>query len=261
MAPFENEALEDLLQLVVDAGNRGVSATRNATGEPNWSFGQSLFFSSTVATTIGYGHVTPLSQGGKVFCIFYAVFGIPLTLILLAALVRKLMIPASIFFGFLEARLGHRLGQLSLRLLHLTLVAMIVALVVLIVPACVFAQLEPEWQFLDAFYYCFISLTTIGLGDYIPGDSAGQQYRPLYKMFTTVYLLAGLTLVMLCLTIFSEIPELNVGHFFEPNADDLTLDQEKVRLNQPRVADHRTIIKVSSRRDLDDEDDDDYGRP
>jgi hypothetical protein len=64
-------------------------------------------------------------------------------------------------------------------------------------------------------------------------------------LYYSVYLLVGLTLVMLCLTIFSEIPELNVGHLFEPSADDLTLDQEKVRLNQPR-SDHRTIIKVGS---------------
>lgn len=36
------------------ASNRGVSAARNVSGGPNWSFGQSLFFSSTVVTTIGY---------------------------------------------------------------------------------------------------------------------------------------------------------------------------------------------------------------
>lgn len=58
----------------------------------------------------GYGHVTPLSQGGKVFCIFYAVFGIPLTLILLAALVRRLMVPTSAFLAFLENRLGEFQG-------------------------------------------------------------------------------------------------------------------------------------------------------
>lgn len=45
--------LEDLIEKIVSASNRGVSATRNASGEPNWSFGQSLFFSSTVVTTIG----------------------------------------------------------------------------------------------------------------------------------------------------------------------------------------------------------------
>jgi len=51
---FSSDAdLEALIEKIVSASNRGVSATRNASGEPNWSFGQSLFFSSTVVTTIG----------------------------------------------------------------------------------------------------------------------------------------------------------------------------------------------------------------
>lgn len=50
---FADEDLEGLLDEVIRASNRGVSASRNVSGGPNWSFGQSLFFSSTVVTTIG----------------------------------------------------------------------------------------------------------------------------------------------------------------------------------------------------------------
>jgi potassium channel subfamily K protein 1 len=60
-----DDDLEKLIEEVVKASNRGVSAARNASGEPNWSFGQSLFFSSTVVTTIGTNFVSICSNSLK----------------------------------------------------------------------------------------------------------------------------------------------------------------------------------------------------
>jgi len=67
-------------------------------------------------------------------------------------------------------------------------------------------------------------------------------------LLALVYLLLGLTLAMLVLTVFGGIPELHLGHLFDLSSDDLTMDQEKVRLNQNKSTDHRTIIKVCSSR-------------
>ncbi|GMR63133.1 hypothetical protein PMAYCL1PPCAC_33328, partial [Pristionchus mayeri] len=43
-----------------------------------WKFAGAFYFATTVITTIGYGHSTPMTTGGKVFCMFYALAGIPL---------------------------------------------------------------------------------------------------------------------------------------------------------------------------------------
>ncbi|XP_046388994.1 potassium channel subfamily K member 6-like isoform X2 [Ischnura elegans] len=239
-----DDALEDLIREVMEASKRGVSAARNVTGEPNWSFGQSLFFSSTVITTIGYGHVTPLSKGGKIFCMVYATLGIPLTLVLLTALVERLTSgPSSALLRAINSRLGHLYPPFTLRLLHLTLLLLLLAPLLFFIPAGIFSKLEPSWDYLDALYYCFISLTTIGLGDYVPGDNPDQPYRPLYKVATTVYLLVGLTLMMLALTVFYDIPQLNFGLFFLPRSDEAQTghggvpggigDSEKARLRTP----------------------------
>ncbi len=68
---------------------------------------------------------------------------------------------------------------------HLALVFSAVLTGFFLVPAAVFSWIEPEWGYLDALYYCFISLTTIGLGDYIPGDHEQQRFKAVYKIATT----------------------------------------------------------------------------
>lgn len=57
--------MEELIQEVIKASNRGVSASKNATGGPNWSLGQSLFFSCTLITTIGKFLESFLQKGVK----------------------------------------------------------------------------------------------------------------------------------------------------------------------------------------------------
>ena len=43
----------------------------------NWDYSQSIFFVITILTTIGYGHFAPVTVPGRIFCIFFAIIGIP----------------------------------------------------------------------------------------------------------------------------------------------------------------------------------------
>lgn len=126
--------------------------------------------------------MSPLSDGGKIFCVVYAVVGIPLTLILFTALVERLMVITSFLYDALVAGLSSSLRVLYIRLTHVFVIFCFVLVVVYLIPSAIFTIIENDWNFLDSFYYCFISMTTIGLGDYIPGDQLNQSYRPLYKI-------------------------------------------------------------------------------
>jgi hypothetical protein len=42
-----------------------------------WTFHSAFFFAGTVATTIGYGQLVPSTDESRIFCIIFAVIGIP----------------------------------------------------------------------------------------------------------------------------------------------------------------------------------------
>merc|ERR1712109_434190 len=209
--------LDDLIDEVIKANNRGVDVGRNGSSVASWSFGQSFFFSSTVVTTIGYGHQTPLSPEGKFFCILYALIGIPMTMLLITAVVDRLMMPVNLLLIWINNNMGHLYSPFSLRIFHLLLILLVILIALFLIPAAIFTCLEDQWGYLDSMYYCFVSLTTVGLGDFIPGDTPGQHLRPLYKACTTIYLLIGVTSMMLLLTVFYSIPEFDVSNFFLMN--------------------------------------------
>ncbi len=73
--------------------------------------------------------------------------------------------------------------------------------------AVLFKQWESEWGYLDGSYFCFISLSTTGFGDLVPGDSlitsAGGGVE-LSLIFCSMYLIIGMALIAMCFNLMQE---------------------------------------------------------
>lgn len=60
--------------------------------------------------------------------------------------------------------------KLYVRTAQLIITIFFIILFFWIFPAIIMVETE-QWTYLDSIYFCFISLTTIGLGDITPGTS------------------------------------------------------------------------------------------
>uniref|UniRef100_A0A803XPD7 Potassium two pore domain channel subfamily K member 1 n=1 Tax=Meleagris gallopavo TaxID=9103 RepID=A0A803XPD7_MELGA len=161
----------------------------------------------SVCFILGYGHTVPLSDGGKAFCIIYSVIGIPFTLLFLTAVVQRIIVYVTrrpvLYF---HIRWGF--SKQIVAIIHAVVLGFITVSCFFFIPAAIFSVLEDDWNFLESFYFCFISLSTIGLGDYVPGEGYNQKFRELYKIGITCYLLLGLIAMLVVLETFCELHEL-----------------------------------------------------
>lgn len=72
-------------------------------------------------------------------------------------------------------------------------VAVFVLLTYIIIGAKIYSSWE-DWGFFEAFYFVFISMSTIGFGDFVPKN-------PIFMMATIIYLIFGLALTSMCINV------------------------------------------------------------
>ncbi|CAD7013848.1 unnamed protein product [Ceratitis capitata] len=72
--------------------------------------------------------------------------------------------------------------------------------------AILFSRWE-EWDYLDGSYFCFISLSSIGFGDLVPGErviTADKDKVEVSFILCAVYLLLGMALIAMCFNLMQE---------------------------------------------------------
>ncbi|XP_058847649.1 potassium channel subfamily K member 16-like isoform X1 [Acipenser ruthenus] len=201
------EAVEKFVEVMTEAFKNGVNPIENKTSNySNWDFSSSFFFVETVVTTIGYGYLAPRTAGGQIFCVFFAMFGIPLNLIVLNHVGKTL--------SSCTDRLGKRLysrGMQKKTVKILTIIFFVVIGVVLFLalPPLMFCLME-DWSYREGVYYAFITLSTIGFGDYVVGVNHKPYYRALVA-FWILFGMAWLALLFNLLTTFYEDTEKKIS--------------------------------------------------
>uniref|UniRef100_H3C1R8 Potassium channel, subfamily K, member 5a n=1 Tax=Tetraodon nigroviridis TaxID=99883 RepID=H3C1R8_TETNG len=180
--------LDRILEVISDAAGQGVTISGTKTFN-NWNWPNAVIFAATVITTIeGYGNIAPKTSGGRVFCIFYGLFGVPLCLTWISELGK--------FFGGRAKHLGLFLTKkgISLRKAQFTCTAIFLlwgVLIHLVLPPFVFMSQE-GWTYIEGFYFSFVTLTTIGFGDLVAGVEPNKEYPALYRYFVEVWIFLGL---------------------------------------------------------------------
>ena len=83
-------------------------------------------------------------------------------------------------------------------------VSALVLILYILSGAVLFSVWEPEWDYLIGSYFCFITLTTIGFGDFVPGTSVDSWANQQMLILCALYLLFGLALIAMCFDLMQE---------------------------------------------------------
>ncbi|XP_043999371.1 potassium channel subfamily K member 10b [Gambusia affinis] len=186
--------LDAIIKHAIDAVSAGVRPIGETYNSSYWDMGSAFFFAGTVITTIGYGNIAPSTEGGKIFCILYAIFGIPLFGFLLAGIGDQLgtMFVKSILRVEKIFRQKHKqISQTKIRVTSALLFILAGCIVFVTIPAVIFKHIE-GWTTLEAIYFVVITLTTVGIGDYVAGGNRTIDYMNWYKPLVWFWILVGL---------------------------------------------------------------------
>ncbi|GFR61072.1 potassium channel subfamily K member 4 [Elysia marginata] len=215
---------------VAPSAAAAAAAMSESEQEKDWTYATALLFCVAVITSIGYGDIVPRTPEGKVACMFYGLVGIPMMLLCLANIGHFL---ATCFrFVWHQARTlclvkdkdkdktdGFRdcKARVPITVILLTL------FIYLMTGASLFSGWE-GWSFLDGCYFVFVTLSTIGFGDLVPGKGTNTLDSNAQRVVCALYLLFGLSLVAMTFQLIQDW----VRHIMARYAEFFGLTKEQI---------------------------------
>jgi len=174
---WKNQSLWDQLD---DSGFISTYSIQNP-----WKFESAGWFVFSIITTIGWGHISPTTEAGRWFVIFYSIPSI----ISMAYFIKKVVDfyrSCPCYSDVLETQ---------------ALTVIVYFTTYLFLGGWVVSVFE-EWTVTEGIYYIWVSVSTIGFGDYTIGDENWWQI-----MVTLFITLNGLFLFSLVVTVVASVFE------------------------------------------------------
>ncbi|VDD90262.1 unnamed protein product [Enterobius vermicularis] len=190
---------------------------RHSDIQRTWTLTNAIFFTTTLLTSIGYGNMVPITPKGRMFCVVYALFGVPLMLITVADIGKFLSEHIiKLYAKYSEARrryqkrkfsrlsntdtddetqIREELTQLGLENSAIPISLVIGILLGYIAFGAAILSAWEKWNFFSGFYFSFITLTTIGFGDIVPTKQG-------LLMIDLLYIIVGLAITTMCVDFF-----------------------------------------------------------
>lgn len=106
-----------------------------------------------------------------------------------------------------------RTSMHGLSLLAPILLCLCMMIIYIVLGAFALVRLE-EWPFIDAVYFCFMSLSTIGFGDMVPGL---RKESTTTTWFCSIYIMSGMALTAMCFNVLHEEIVHRIKHVVDVN--------------------------------------------
>jgi potassium channel subfamily K len=153
-----------------------------------WTIVDSVYYSIVTVTTTGYGDYAPDTVGGRYFAMVYILVGLGVIFKFIAEFASYIIQTAQ----------EHALNKLDDdpnddKAPHGAKIAIsIIAMFITVVLGAAFFQWNEDWEFLDGFWWSFITTVTVGYGDLSLTKETSRIFSIFYIMFSVMIVAASI---------------------------------------------------------------------